>query len=49
MATVTVYTCPNEDCSCTTEFHSPGYCPKCGTRLVPQMALEHEKDDEREM
>lgn len=49
MSTVTIYTCPNKNCSCTKEFHSPGNCPKCGTKLEAQKSNERVKEDEREM
>lgn len=49
MSTITIYTCPNPNCSSSTEFHSPGKCPKCGTWLEAQKSLELEKEDEREM
>lgn len=39
MSTYTYYYCPNYP-SCRYRLSSPGVCPRCGKRLVPQQESE---------
>lgn len=43
MSTDTVYVCPNENCSNTTEYKQPKNCPNCGTKTEAQPDDELEK------